>query len=115
MTEWYLMQVGDVLYMPRGTIHQAVAQEGASTHLTISTYQNWTYATLAQALLHAGMQGQQEPVCLPLSLRHALPPGFLFSHGFQVRLICLPATLSAGNLAVLGHNPKSLNSVLAIT
>lgn len=80
-----MLQTGDVLYMPRGTIHQAVAQEGASSHLTISTYQNFTFGTLAQAALHTAMQGQEEPICLPLSLRHSLPPGFLFSHGFQVK------------------------------
>jgi hypothetical protein len=30
-----------VLYLPRGTIHQAIATDEGSTHLTISTYQNW--------------------------------------------------------------------------
>ncbi|DBA73237.1 hypothetical protein WJX77_009828 [Trebouxia sp. C0004] len=77
------LQVGDVLYMPRGTVHQAVAQQDASTHLTISTYQNHSVGTLAQAMLHSAMQGQEEPVCLPLSLRRGLPPGFLYSHGYQ--------------------------------
>ncbi len=77
-------QVGDVLYMPRGTVHQAVAQQDASTHLTISTYQNHSVGTLAQAVLHSAMQGQEEPLCLPLSLRRGLPPGFLYSHGYQV-------------------------------
>lgn len=44
--------VGDVLYMPRGTIHQAAA-DGASDsdHLTISTYQRSSYADLATHLL----------------------------------------------------------------
>lgn len=78
------VQVGDILYMPRGTIHQAVAQQEASTHLTISTYQKFSYGTLAQAVLHSAMQGHQEPACLPLSLRDSLPPAFLFSTGFQV-------------------------------
>ncbi|KAL0045819.1 hypothetical protein WJX82_005646 [Trebouxia sp. C0006] len=77
------LQVGDVLYMPRGTVHQAVAQKDASTHLTISTYQNHSVGTLAQAVLHSAMQGQEEPLCLPLSLRRGLPPGFLYSHGYQ--------------------------------
>ena len=77
-------QVGDVLYLPRGTVHQAAAQQEASTHLTISTYQNFSLGTLAQAVLHSAMQAQQEPVCLPLSLRRSLPPGFLYSYGYQV-------------------------------
>lgn len=83
-----LVQVGDVLYMPRGTVHQAVAQQEASTHLTISTYQNFSLGTLAQAVLHSAMEGQEEPLCLPLSLRRGLPPGFLFSHGYQVNHSC---------------------------
>ena len=39
----YAMQVGDVLYLPRGTVHQARAQTRASSHVTLSTYQRWTY------------------------------------------------------------------------
>ncbi len=35
--------------MPRGCIHQAAAQEGDSAHLTISTYQRWSFADLLQA------------------------------------------------------------------
>jgi len=41
------MNEGDLLYMPRGTVHQAVtgAGKGHSTHLTVSTYQkyNWGF------------------------------------------------------------------------
>lgn len=74
--------------MPKGTVHQAVAQQEASTHLTISSYQNFSLGTLAQAVLHSAMQGQEEPVCLPLSLRKGLPPGFLYAHGFQVSFLC---------------------------
>ena len=46
--ELALAQEGDVLYMPRGTVHQAVAQEQDSVHLTISTYQRWTHGELLQ-------------------------------------------------------------------
>lgn len=37
-----LLQPGDLLYFPRGTIHQADTPSGVqhSTHITISTYQN---------------------------------------------------------------------------
>lgn len=37
-----MLQVGDVLYLPRGTVHQAVAQSEDSSHLTLSSYQRWT-------------------------------------------------------------------------
>ena len=40
-----------MLYMPRGTIHQAVAQEADSVHLTISTYQRWNHGELASRLM----------------------------------------------------------------
>ena len=46
-----VMQVGDVLFMPRGTIHQAQAQQEASCHMTISTYQKWALADFAQAVI----------------------------------------------------------------
>ncbi len=47
-----VLEVGDVLYMPRGTVHQATAQKsGDSAHLTISTYQHWSWADLASHLL----------------------------------------------------------------
>lgn len=70
--------------MPRGTVHQAVAQEEASTHLTISTYQGFSYGVLAQAVLQTALEGQQEPVCMPHALRKGLPWGFLYDHGLQV-------------------------------
>ena len=42
-------QVGDVLYMPRGCVHQAKALgSGHSAHLTISTYQRWALGDLMQ-------------------------------------------------------------------
>ena len=33
------LRAGDVLYMPRGTIHEAAAQQAFSTHVTLSVYQ----------------------------------------------------------------------------
>ena len=56
---------GDVLYLPRGTIHaaEAVGEEG-SCHVTISTYQKWTLATLLQ--VHPANHATQPllaPVC----------------------------------------------------
>jgi lysine-specific demethylase/histidyl-hydroxylase NO66 len=45
------LRPGDVLYMPRGVIHQAAAQQEDSTHLTISTYQRWTWGDLASSVI----------------------------------------------------------------
>lgn len=43
---------GDLLYLPRGVIHEAVTSEEAfSTHVTISVYQRYNYKTLLNALV----------------------------------------------------------------
>lgn len=44
------LNVGDVLYLPKGTVHQAMAQNEHCVHLTVSTYQRWTWADLTEAL-----------------------------------------------------------------
>lgn len=36
-----ILNAGDVLYMPRGTIHEAVALNAFSTHITVSLYQQF--------------------------------------------------------------------------
>lgn len=87
------MKPGDVLYMPRGTIHQATAQSADSCHLTISTYQRWTYGDLLARVLAAAAQesgGCREvedtaALSLPLALRKGLPHGHIFSVGLKVR------------------------------
>jgi len=42
---------GDLLYLPRGTIHEAVTTDSFSTHITISVYQHYSNKTLFKALL----------------------------------------------------------------
>ena len=87
------LDTGDVLYMPKGIIHQAVAQDEDSVHLTISTYQTWSWGDLTNAVLDETLmvgsllssacfggsfcQATSEPVCLPESMRQGLPLGFL--------------------------------------
>jgi lysine-specific demethylase/histidyl-hydroxylase NO66 len=52
------LSVGDCLYMPRGTVHQAEAvQEGDCSHLTISTYQRCSFADLATHVLQVRVAG----------------------------------------------------------
>ncbi|UYV79414.1 C14orf169, partial [Cordylochernes scorpioides] len=46
------LQPGDLLYFPRGWVHQAASCDGKhSLHLTISTYQQHSWATLLAAAL----------------------------------------------------------------
>jgi len=81
---------GNVLYLPRGWIHQAEMVErpsgmpelpgvkkadGHLRHLTVSAMRNWCWADLLEALLPAaleGARGDEDP-----SLREGLPRKFL--------------------------------------
>ena len=42
---------GDLLYLPRGIIHEAQTTDEFSTHVTISVYQHYSYKTLLNKLL----------------------------------------------------------------
>ncbi|CAL8464436.1 g3971 [Coccomyxa elongata] len=78
------LEMGDVLYMPRGTVHEAITDNAsASCHVTISTYQQFSFATLAQHVLDTLNDGHTPEVCLPIELRRGLPIGFLYQHGLQ--------------------------------
>src|SRR5580693_13633 len=63
------LRPGDLLYIPRGMPHCAVAEHASSLHLTVSItplyWVDFLKAALEQAHLHAP------------ELRHALPPGFV--------------------------------------
>ena len=48
-----------MLYMPRGTVHQAVAQEGDSCHVTISTYQHWAWGDCAAQIMGEALAGER--------------------------------------------------------
>ncbi|XP_056415291.1 ribosomal oxygenase 2 isoform X2 [Hyla sarda] len=53
-----LLKEGDMLYFPRGTVHQAdtPADSPHSTHVTISTYQNTSWVDYLQDLMPALLQ-----------------------------------------------------------
>lgn len=40
-----VLHAGDMLYFPRGWIHQANATHEDSVHVTVSTYQDWSWGT----------------------------------------------------------------------
>lgn len=70
---------GDLLYMPRGWIHQACTlrdNNQHSLHLTISTMQQWAWADLMEIVmpeaLHAVATSESST-----SLREGLPQGFM--------------------------------------
>lgn len=47
------LKVGDVLFIPRGHIHEAVALSDGSSHVTVSTYQQWTWMQMATSVMKA--------------------------------------------------------------
>lgn len=72
MTVW--LEPGDLLYFPRGTIHQAVsASDTHSLHLTVSTGHQNTWADLFDRVVPAALQ--QAAADLP-ELRESLPPKY---------------------------------------
>lgn len=72
---------GDMLYFPRGVIHEAAATEQFSTHVTISTYQRYAHVDFLQASLplflekcaeddeHASVEGLGQKLRAGLPLR----------------------------------------------
>lgn len=67
---------GDLLYFPRGWIHFAKARGGAhSTHVTISTYQRWTWGDFVGAAAPRALSALAAREATPL-LRRGLPPRF---------------------------------------
>uniref|UniRef100_H2YR66 Bifunctional lysine-specific demethylase and histidyl-hydroxylase n=1 Tax=Ciona savignyi TaxID=51511 RepID=H2YR66_CIOSA len=66
-----LMKPGDVLYFPRGTIHQAKSIKGTghSTHLTISTYEQQTWSDYIASIVPSLCQISENT----LALRKGLP------------------------------------------
>ncbi|XP_030381856.1 bifunctional lysine-specific demethylase and histidyl-hydroxylase NO66 [Scaptodrosophila lebanonensis] len=57
-----ILEPGDVLYFPRGTVHQAVTEDNNySLHITLSVYQKQAYADLLENLM---------PIVLQRSIKH---------------------------------------------
>ena len=72
------LKAGDLLYIPRGWVHEAVTGELASLHLTIAVY-----PPLGKDLLHAAVEAM---VDRHPELREALPVGPLGSAADRARL-----------------------------
>ncbi|XP_017064564.1 bifunctional lysine-specific demethylase and histidyl-hydroxylase NO66 [Drosophila eugracilis] len=66
-----VLEAGDVLYFPRGTVHQAITEEEQhSLHITLSVYQQQAYANLLEKLVPIVLKKAVEN---NLSLRLGLP------------------------------------------
>ncbi|EDV91995.1 bifunctional lysine-specific demethylase and histidyl-hydroxylase NO66 [Drosophila grimshawi] len=68
-----VLEAGDLLYFPRGCVHQAVTeQQHHSLHITLSVYQQQSYANLMEALMPAVLQNA---IKHNLDMRRGLPLG----------------------------------------
>ncbi|XP_040598714.1 ribosomal oxygenase 1 [Mesocricetus auratus] len=76
-----VLEPGDLLYFPRGFIHQAECQDGDhSLHLTLSTYQRNTWGDFLEALLPLAVQAAIEE---NVEFRRGLPRDFMDYMGAQ--------------------------------
>eukprot|EP00535_Pseudo-nitzschia_heimii_P011762 CAMPEP_0197197532 /NCGR_PEP_ID=MMETSP1423-20130617/32915_1 /TAXON_ID=476441 /ORGANISM="Pseudo-nitzschia heimii, Strain UNC1101" /LENGTH=609 /DNA_ID=CAMNT_0042651357 /DNA_START=116 /DNA_END=1945 /DNA_ORIENTATION=+ len=76
---------GDLLYMPRGWIHQACTlreNNKHSLHLTVSSMQQWAWADLMEIAVPEALAAAVESNS-STSLREGLPQGFLEYMGVQ--------------------------------
>jgi len=70
-----VLEPGDLLYFPRGVIHQAVTQdENHSLHITVSTYQKTTWADLFEKMIPQTLAAAAEE---DVEFRKGLPIGYL--------------------------------------
>lgn len=66
-----VLEPGDVLYFPRGTIHQACTEPGYhSLHITLSVYQKQSYADLFEKMVPLMLQ---KAITSNVDLRRGLP------------------------------------------
>lgn len=69
------LEPGDMLYFPRGTIHQAkTTDDGHSTHISLSTYQQNSWGDFLQ---HAVSQAIENALEDDVTLRAGLPVNYL--------------------------------------
>lgn len=66
-----VLEAGDILYFPRGTVHQAITDKDQhSLHITLSVYQQQAYANLMEQLMPHVLQ---RAVKQSLTMRRGLP------------------------------------------
>ncbi|XP_038191965.1 ribosomal oxygenase 1 [Arvicola amphibius] len=76
-----VLEPGDLLYFPRGFIHQAECQDGVhSLHLTLSTFQRNTWGDFLEAVLPLAVQAAIEE---NVEFRRGLPRDFMDYMGAQ--------------------------------
>ncbi|XP_029957605.1 ribosomal oxygenase 2-like [Salarias fasciatus] len=82
-THDFILKTGDLLYFPRGTIHQAETPAGVphSTHLTLSTYQRMSWGDLLSDAFPVMLFDRSRT---EVSLREGMPRRLLLANGSDV-------------------------------
>ncbi|GAB6021278.1 hypothetical protein CHUAL_003897 [Chamberlinius hualienensis] len=70
----FVLKPGDLLYFPRGTIHQAETSTTLSSHITISTYQHYSQGDYLQSVLPKILE---ESINNNVEFRRGLPINFV--------------------------------------
>ena len=96
------LRPGMCLYLPRGCVHSARAQEGASLHLTIGILATTAYDVVSRVAMLAG----EVP-----ALRRSLPPGWV--HEPEVAAAAVEDALAALAALVAQTDPGSVAEHLA--
>lgn len=79
------LEPGDVLYFPRGTVHQAkTTKDQHSLHLTISTYQRTCFADLLEQVLPEALR---RAASQNVEFRQGLPLQYLKHFGLANRFV----------------------------
>lgn len=94
-----LLQQGDVLYLPRGTIHEAISQDTFSTHVTISVYQKYNFKTLVGAVFEEALE---KSAASNVELRKGLPLRISESFGTFAGLLLQDASTAGSVQASAG-------------
>ena len=80
------MHPGDLLYLPRGVIHEAVAMDSFSTHITISVFQKHNFKALLSSLVPKVLEATFSE---DIELRRGLPIGLNSTFGSFVREVTI--------------------------
>jgi bifunctional lysine-specific demethylase and histidyl-hydroxylase NO66 len=108
-----LLNPGDVLYMPRGWIHQAVTTptNKHSLHLTVSAMQKWSWVDYLDILLPEALEAAAASET-STSLREGLPRNFLDYMGTVHEEPEAPEGLKQAMTAYGGDDPPSRDTLI---
>lgn len=108
-----ILEPGDLLYMPRGWIHQGITLPGNehSLHLTVSAMQQWAWVDYLELLIPEALEAAAHSET-STSLREGLPRNFLDYMGamHDERDDALPEKLKNGGKAGEGDAEEEQNA-----